>query len=65
MSNAYVLSHTAVDLLNKGDSIVARIEDLIVDGDMHGNGTRRNLFADQEPRNFQSANQLADGDPKD
>ncbi|XP_057510864.1 uncharacterized protein LOC130793259 [Actinidia eriantha] len=40
-------------------------EDLTVDGVMHGNGTRGSLFADQEPRDFQSANQLADGDPKD
>ena len=46
MSNAYLLSHTAVDLVNKGDSIVARIENLSVDGDIHGNGTRDSLFAD-------------------
>ncbi|XP_057475343.1 uncharacterized protein LOC130763448 isoform X2 [Actinidia eriantha] len=52
-----------VDLVNKGDSIVARIEDLSVDGDIHGNGTRDSLFTEQ--RDFQSARQLADGDQKD
>ncbi|XP_057475344.1 uncharacterized protein LOC130763448 isoform X3 [Actinidia eriantha] len=38
-------------------------EDLSVDGDIHGNGTRDSLFTEQ--RDFQSARQLADGDQKD
>uniref|UniRef100_A0A5B7BM55 Uncharacterized protein n=1 Tax=Davidia involucrata TaxID=16924 RepID=A0A5B7BM55_DAVIN len=46
-----------VDMMNKGDSIVARIEGLTIDGDIGSESTKSSLISNLEQRDFDSAKQ--------
>ncbi|CAL5359758.1 unnamed protein product [Camellia sinensis] len=61
----WFFSNPAVDLTNKGDSIIARIEGLTVNGDIDIVGPRSNSVSDLKPGNFKSAKPLAEADPQD
>ncbi|KAA8526018.1 hypothetical protein F0562_007882 [Nyssa sinensis] len=49
-----------VDVMNKGNSIVPRIESLMIDGDISSGSTKSNLLSSSEQRDFDSTEQSAE-----
>lgn len=54
--------HTAVDLVNKGDSIVARVEDLTNNGDASSSSRKNSLLSNSE-QHFDPTNESVEQEP--
>ncbi|KAK9275274.1 hypothetical protein L1049_022536 [Liquidambar formosana] len=59
----WFFSKQAVDIVNKGDSNVARIKDLTINGDVDSDGTQSSLRPNLKLENFNPTKHLVDQKP--